>query len=200
MDAQPAKSSGRPQLQALLGDLRPLPEYPVPFVRLFNKRVCCSDAPQSSENHFGPHFAGQCPRLVNDPKKPRKTNLGHCLADITKRCPSKCRESAGNIRPPPFPSSFTTTQESVNGKKLPRRSSAVRASEPAVYQVPPHSEAPPSPQAGRRGGKPRPRLEAKDGEGSEHRGWRWIRITSGIGGVSLLNSSIQSGGWVPRTA
>ena len=173
----------------------------------FVQQTCSTpDAPQSSENHFGPHFAGQCPRLVNNPKKPRKTNLRHYLADTTKRCPSKCRESAGNIRPPPFPSSFTTTQESVNGKERPRRSSAVSASEPALCQVPPHREAPPSPHASRRVGKPRPGLEAKGGEGSEHRGLKNLRagggsrITCGIGGVSLLNSSIQSGGWVPRTA
>ena len=138
-----------------------------------------SDAPQSSKNHFGPHFAGQCPRRINDPKKLRKTNVRSYLADITKRRPSKCRASAGNIKPPPSPSSFTTTQESVNGKERPRRSSAVRASKPAICQVPPHREAPPSPQASRTGGKPRPGLEAKGGEAFAWRpqkppGWRWI--------------------------
>ncbi|MXQ96510.1 hypothetical protein E5288_WYG002721 [Bos mutus] len=143
--------------------------------------------------------AGQCPRLVNNPKKPRKTNLRHYLADTTKRCPSKCRESAGNIRPPPFPSSFTTTQESVNGKERPRRSSAVSASEPALCQVPPHREAPPSPQASRRVGKPRPGLEAKGGEGSEHRGLKNLRagggsrITCGIGGQYISKMIEDSG-------
>lgn len=182
------------------------PRISCSFCSFVQQKCSTSDAPQSSKNHFGPHFAGQCPRRINDPKKLQKTNVRSYLADITKRYPSKCRASAGNIKPPPFPSSFTTTQESVNGKKRPRRSSAVRASKPAVGQVPPHGEAPPSPQACRTGGKPRPGLEAKGGEGSEHRGLRNLRaeggsrVTSGIGGVSLLNSCIQSGGWVPRTA